>query len=221
MKNLVSTALLCLSQVIFAQITKNVGDFTKVTAFDKIEVLLIQSNENKIELSGNGAEEVELVNKNGELKIRMPLAKILSGEDVNAKVYYKKIVGVEANEGSRIASETVVKSIGFEIIAKEGATINVVLDVNRLISKYSSGAIVDLEGSATNHDIIVNSGAILNANNLKTQQTVITVNAGGEAEIYASEYVNAKVRAGGNILIFGKPKQIDQKTIVGGSIRQN
>ena len=84
-----------------------------------------------------------------------------------------------------------------------------------------SGAIVDLEGKVENHESLVNSGAILNAKKLQTSQTTVTVNAGGEVEISASDYVNAKVRAGGNILIFGRPKQIDQKTILGGSIRQN
>ena len=35
------------------------------------------------------SQEVELVNKNGELKIRMPLTKLLSGDDVSATVYFK------------------------------------------------------------------------------------------------------------------------------------
>jgi hypothetical protein len=33
--------------------------------------------------------------------------------------------------------------------------------------------------------------------------------------------VDAKVRAGGTITIFGKPKQINQKTVLGGSINQS
>ena len=221
MKNVLTIILLCLSHIFFAQISKNVVDFTKVTSFDKIEVLLVQATENKIELSGNGADQVELVNNNGELKIRMPLSKILSGENVTAKVFYKKIDAIEANEGSRIVAEHIINAIGFDVIAKEGATISLNLQAKKLSSKISSGAIVDLEGKVENHESLVNSGAILNAKKLQTSQTTVTVNAGGEVEISASDYVNAKVRAGGNILIFGRPKQIDQKTILGGSIRQN
>ena len=221
MKNIVTTILLLLSQIIFAQITKNVGDFEKVTSFDKIEISLVPSSENKVVLNGNGSEDVELVNKNGELKIRMPFDKILAGERISVTVFYKKLVAVEANEGSRITSEKSIKSIGFDIIAKEGATIYLILESNRLTSKISSGAIVDIGGKVKNHDCLVNSGAVLNAQKLQTEQTIVTVNAGGEVEIMASEYVNAKVRAGGSILIFGKPKQIDQKTVLGGTIRQD
>jgi hypothetical protein len=68
--------------------------------------------------------------------------------------------------------------------------------------------------------VIINSGAILEAKKLNTEQTIITANAGGEADIFAKEFVDAKVRAGGIIQIFGKPKQINQKIIAGGTITE-
>ena len=34
------------------------------------------------------------------------------------------------------------------------------------------------------------------------------------------DLVDAKVRAGGNIMIFGKPKKINQKTVAGGNIKE-
>ena len=52
-----------------AQTEKQLGDFSKVTAFDKIDVTLIASTENKIVLTGANSQEVEVVNKKGELNI--------------------------------------------------------------------------------------------------------------------------------------------------------
>ena len=75
---------LLISSLGFAQIEKEVGDFNKVTSFDNIDVLLIQSNKNKVVLNGKDAEKVELVNKNGELKIRMPLLKLMQGDNISA-----------------------------------------------------------------------------------------------------------------------------------------
>jgi hypothetical protein len=46
------------------------------------------------------------------------------------------------------------------------------------------------------------------------------VNAGGDASIHATDYVDAKVRAGGSILIYGKPKEINQKSVLGGIIKE-
>ena len=208
-------------QFSFAQITKSLGDFNKVTAFDQMEVLLIESSENKIILNGNGSEEVELINKNGELKIRMPLTKLLSGDNVSVTLYFKNIDAIEANEGSRISSQAVFKAIAFDIIAKEGSQIKLNLDVDKLTVRSSNGSNVNVSGKAKNQDAITNSGGELDAKDLITTQTTITANAGGEANIYATDFVDAKTRAGGNIKIYGKPKQINKKTVLGGTIKES
>ncbi|MEZ4786897.1 MAG: hypothetical protein R2790_03200 [Flavobacterium haoranii] len=41
---------------------------------------------------------------------------------------------------------------------------------------------------------MVNSGAKYEADELESKQTTITANAGGIARIYATDYVNAKVK---------------------------
>jgi len=219
MKKLVLSVLL-LSQITFSQVEREVGSFSKVTSFDQIDVLLIPSDKNKVILIGEGSEEVELINKNGELKIRMPLTKLLSGDTVSATVYYTNLDAVEANEGSRIASEAVFKTTAFDVKAKEGAQIKIKLDVDRLTLRVTNGSVITIEGSAKNQDVLVNSGGVYEAEKLITQQTIITSNAGGEADVYATNFVDAKVRAGGDITIYGKPKQINQKVIAGGSINE-
>lgn len=219
MKNIVASILL-IGAAAFGQVEKKVGDFNKVTSFDRIDVLLIASNENKVVLEGKEANEVELVNKNGELKIRMPLTKLLDGDNISVTVYFKSIEAVEANEGSRISCSDVIKATAFNIIAKEGSEVKLTLDVSKLNARVANGSKIILGGKAQNQEVLVNSGGIYQAEKLKTLQTTITGNAGGEAEVFATDLVEAKVRAGGDILIYGKPKQINQKVIAGGSISE-
>lgn len=199
---------------------KKVGDFNKLTTFDQIDGILVPSSENKVILNGKGSKEVEIINKNGELKIRMPLTKLLKGDNVSATVYYTKIDAVEANEGSRIASESAVVAKDFKLIAKEGAQIELLLDVESLNAKVTNGSMVHLQGTAENQEVLINSGGVYKASDLKTKQTIITANAGGEADINASDLVDAKVRAGGDINIYGKPKEINQKVVAGGNITE-
>ena len=212
---------LIFSTIAFSQVQKEVGEFNKVTSFDKIEVILIHSDQNKVVLTGSGSDDVELINKNGELKVRMPLLKMLSGDNISATVYFKSIDAVEANEGSRISSQDVLEATSFDVIAKEGAEIKIKLKVSRVTVKVSSGAKVYLSGAAKNQDAVLGSGALLEADKLLTTQTVITANAGAEADVFATELVDAKVRAGGNITIFGNPKQINKKIIAGGEIKKD
>lgn len=219
MKKLVYS-LLAFSSIAFGQIEKKPGDFTKVTSFDRIDVMLIPGNENIVQLDGKGADDVELINKNGELKIRMPMTKLLDGDNISVTVYYVKITAVEANEGSRIACGDKISSVVFDVIAKEGSEIKLILDVEKLNVRTANGSKVLLEGNADIQDILVNSGGIYEAENLESQITTVSCNAGGEAAIFATNSVDAKVRAGGEITIFGKPKQINKKIVAGGTIEQ-
>ena len=212
---------LVFSSMAFAQTEKKVGEFNKVTSFDKIDVTLIESTENKVVLNGSNSKDVELVNKNGELKIRMPFSKMMQGDAISVTVYFKKIDAVEANEGSRIATSDEINAINFDIICKEGSEIKLTnLQADRLQVRVSQGSIVTTKGMVKNQDILSNSGGKYDGQDCKTQQSVVTVNAGGMAHVYATDLVDAKTRAGGEITIYGKPKQINEKKIAGGTIEQ-
>ena len=220
MKKLIIATVLIVSQFAVSQIEKNPGDFNKVSSYDQIDVLLIASNETKVLLSGKDSEEVEVINNNGELKIRMPLKKAFKGDAVSATVYYKKIDAVEANEGSRISSQDVIKGGGFSVYALAGSEIKLKLDVDKVDVQGVAGSKINLEGKAKTQDVDINSGSILYADKLITEQTTITVTAGGRADINATALVDAKVRAGGKVMIYGKPLKIHKKTVAGGKIEE-
>jgi len=209
--------VLLTTKCLFAQ-ERNVGDFTKVTAFDQIDVKLVLSDEYKVSLNGSGSDQVELINKNGELKIRMPLTKMLSGDAISATVYYTQLNAVEANEGSRIACETPISSEDFDIITKEGSIVELNLDVKNLLVKMNDGSKVSLEGKADSQDVLLNSGSVYKAEKLQTSSTIITANTGAEGSVRVSDLADAKCRAGGKVYIYGNPKRINKKIIAGGKI---
>ncbi|MGM8360848.1 head GIN domain-containing protein [Flavobacterium sp. ARAG 55.4] len=220
MRKLFIAALVILSQAGFAQLTKTLGDFSSLKVYDKLTVKLIASTENKVVISGNREKEVEVVNNNGELKLRMPFPKLLSGDDISIKLYYKNIDDITANEGSSVSGDAVFKQTIFNLNAKEGASIIIKVDAQKVNVKAVTGGIIELSGGAINQDVIIMSGGVLKSKNLATSQSTVSVSAGGTAEINASTLVDAKVKAGGNIFIYGKPKQINQQTVLGGKIEE-
>ena len=201
-----------------AQASRNLGDFDEVKVFDKITVKLIAANENKMVITGSRADEVESVNKNGELKIRMPFPKLLSGDDIVVNLYFKNLESISVSEGSFVSSDVDFKQTTLDLNAKSGGEIKLVLDVDKVNVKAYAGGIVSISGKATNQNVTITSGGILNAKNLHTSQTSISVSAGGQSEIHASTLVDAKVKAGGSIFIYGKPKQINKEVFIGGTI---
>ncbi|MGB5419303.1 GIN domain-containing protein [Algibacter sp.] len=48
----------------------------------------------------------------------------------------------------------------------------------------------------------------------------MSINAAGEAYVNASKKVIAKVKAGGDIFIYGNPEQIDESKMLGGRIKK-
>ncbi|MBA0882259.1 head GIN domain-containing protein [Flavobacterium undicola] len=220
MKKVFLVAIAIVSQATFAQVTKKLGDFNALKVFDKLSVKLIASTENKVVINGTREKEVEVVNNNGELKLRMPFPKLLSGDAISIKLYYKNIDDITANEGSSISSDAVFKQTIFDLNAKEGARINLKVDAQKVNVKAVTGGIIELSGEAVNQDVIIMSGGVLKSKNLLTSQTTVSLSAGGNAEINASTLVDAKVKAGGTVSIYGKPKQINQETILGGKIEE-
>lgn len=218
MKRIILVFFVFITQVTFGQTIIDPGDFTDLKVFDKLSVILIASYENKAEITGTSQSKVEVVNKNGLLKIRMPLTKIMSGDEAKVTLYFKKIQSIDANEGSTVICADVFKQTTLDLKTQEGATITAVLDVEKALIKAYSGGIIKITGNAVNQSVSINSGGILEARDLETSQTTVSLSAGGSADVKASILVDAKVKAGGTITIHGKPKEIRQETFIGGTI---
>ena len=221
MRELIVCGLIFFTTIVSAQTNKKLGEFDELKVFDRISVTLIPSNENRIEITGSRSQEVEIVNNNGQLKLRMPFPKLLEGEDVSAKLYYKKLERIDGSEGAFIKGTEVMTQTAIKLTTKEGAEITLNLEVKNAEVKSVTGGIITLSGKATNLTATLGTGGVLDAEKLATVQTDVSIKAGGEADVRASELVKADVKAGGIITIYGKPSQINQKTTLGGTITES
>ena len=202
----------------FGQVERAVGNFSSLKVYDRINVELIESSKNIVEISGDEDGRIEIINKNGELKIRTKTTQFLKGENVRVKVYYDYLNEIQASQGAVIVSNEILKTNALSLISNEGSVITLGLKVNTLTIRGNSGGEFKLSGNAKSQDIIINSGAVFEASNLKGEQVSIAVNAGGGAKVYATETISAKIRAGGNIKIYGNPKNRNVSTLIGGKI---
>ena len=218
MKKIIFGFLIVFAQLAYSQITKNFGDFSSVKAYVRIYVTLVKSSENKVEIKGDDSD-VEIVNKNGELKIRMIPTKIMQGDKVYVTVYYERLNEIQASQGAKITSENAVESKILNITSNEGSVLKLNVDATLVRVKTNSGGMIDVSGNTETQEVLVNSGASFNGRDLKSEITSVTANAGGNAEVYASKTINATTRAGGNIEVYGSPKDRNTKNVIGGKIK--
>lgn len=218
MKNILSLfTFLFIGFSVFAQIERDLGPFNSIKVSDKIDLRLILSDENRIEISGEKSEDVVVNNQNGNLKIRMKTTELLQGNDIIAQLYYKNIDEIVANSGSLVSSDEILTAQSLKLRANQGSEIDLKVEVKKLDITTNSGGQITLAGSTELQEIVSNSGGFYDGENLKSLHTKVTVNAGGKADIYASETAEAKTRAGGEIHIWGGA-EVNEKRFAGGTV---
>ncbi|WP_103069088.1 head GIN domain-containing protein [Aquimarina sediminis] len=214
--------LFVLLTVIFGQaqdvVTKKVGDFSELKVFDKIKVILIHGEENKVEISGIKRQKVDVVLKGEVLKIKMSLNNTWDENNTNVTVYYSDLSKIDVNEGARVTVQETLKSLDLDLRAQEGAEIIATIESDKLIARAVTGGELNLKGKVKEQEVTVKAGGQFMSKDLKTETTQVKISAGGRANIYASKYVKANTNAGGTIKIYGNPKEMDTQKLFGGKI---
>lgn len=222
MKKIVMVLSLFLSVNAFSQekIEKDLGDFNEIKVFDLINVELVKSNENRAIISGDNVSDVELVNRNGSLRIRMRLGQNFEGNKTVVTLHYKNLDIIDANEGSYVSSDDMIKQYNVELRVQEGAIIKVPLHVTDVKIKAVTGGQIEVIGKAVRQDISINTGGIFQGENFESESAYVSINAAGEARINASKLADVKIRAGGDVYIYGNPEKVNENRMLGGRIQR-
>tara|TARA_Y100000385_G_C12916351_1_gene560521 strand:+ start:202 stop:873 length:672 start_codon:yes stop_codon:yes gene_type:complete len=199
-------------------VTKSLGEFSELKVYDLINVELIKSKENKIEITGQDNSSVVIVQKNDILKIKMALNKSFNGNNTFVKLYYTKIDIIDANEGVKVVSKSLFKQYELELKAQEGAEISVTTDTKLLSIKSVTGAIITATGTTKSQNIKIRTGGVYEGSQLQAINSEIKIKAGGVADVRSSELIQVKTIAGGDLIIHGKPTIVKRSNIIGGRI---
>lgn len=222
MKNVILLVMVLVTASVIGQeneVTKDLQRFTVVKGFDGLSINLIKSDVNKAVITGENTNKVAIANKDGVLRLRMRLDKIFSGYRTFIDVYYtEKLVTIDVNEDARITTQETIKQDILELKAQEGGELDISAEVEQLLIKTVTGGVVKTSGAADLQDVMINTGGVYEGKGLKTNFSTVNVNAGSRAEIYALNYVKATVKAGGEVLVYGDPAKMEEKTVFGGKV---
>ena len=205
---------------LFSQTTtkKTLGEFSELKVYDLINTELIKASENKIVVSGTNSENISIAQKNGTLRIRMKLKQKFNGAETQVKVYYTGIDVIDANEGSYIFSKDTIKQYEILLKAQEGSKILVNTETKHLTIKSITGSSITTKGTSENQNITIRTGGVYKGANNTAENTDLNITAGGEAAVRTSNVLYVNIFAGGDVLIYGTPKQLKQKKLFGGRI---
>jgi|SaaInl59LU_5_DNA_1037362.scaffolds.fasta_scaffold04191_2 hypothetical protein len=223
MKNLIRISLFLLSFCSVAQdvIVENLNDFDELKVFNGLEVNLVKSDVQKLEIKGLKATQVSVRNKKSVLKIFMKLKSIFDTKSVKITLFYNgSIAELDANQGAVITSNDVFSQTQLNIDVQDGAHVRMNLDVDYLKINAITGGNVYVSGKAKSQKVEISTGSNYNALDLTTRQTDISATTGAEAQIHVQDILDAKVKLGGMVNYIGNPKSIKTTKFLGGMIRE-
>ena len=200
------------------KIDRNLGDFSKVAVYDGINLELVKSDENKVEITGKNTSFVVVKNKNGDLKIRLNLERRFSGDRTKVKLFYKTIYNIISHEGSNVFSKDTIKQADLNIKANTGSTQNMLINLNTFNTTAATGANINVSGRAEYHDSSVSTGAEINAEKLITTETYASATTGGVLNVSAIKELEANSKLGGIINVHEQTDKITETISVGGVV---
>ena len=199
-------------------IERNIGDFNRLKVYDLLNIELIKSSSNKVEISGEFPSYAVVKNKNGELKIRMGLEKRFRGSKTNVKLYYEKIDKINTHEGAIVFSKDTIKQEKIIIKADSGSIQDYILDVKEISTKINTGSIIYLTGRTDIHIGKTTTGGEINAETLQSEESKIYVNTGSIADVSATDILELNIRTGGIVNVYSETKRIKENIRTGGKV---
>ena len=194
-------------------------NFTELQVYDRISVTLVKGEDNKIEIPLEHKKDLSITENDARLRLKMCSGESVLNSTLSLKLYYTEALSViDANKNSRIISTGLVIGTDLAIEAQDASTITLNIAYNNVSAKSTSGSEIKLSGTSTNQEVMIKTGGKLFNKGLKTKNSTVIVLSGGSAEVYTSEAVIAKVKAGGSITVYGNPKSVDKDDTFGGKI---
>ena len=142
------------------------------------------------------------------------------GADFNVTAYITvpTLNGAEASSGGQIEASN-VKSDRFRADASSGGAVTLLaVSGGDFRAEASSGGRIEIEGTATELDANVSSGASLRADRLTALRGRLEASSGGRLETTVTTRVRANASSGGYVEIMGNPAERDINSSSGGHV---
>lgn len=202
------------------EIRVDLDNFSDVEVSRGLRVNITSGEENMAVITGDSRDKIQVRVEKGVLIIRSSLTQLLEKDNTLINITYKQLQGLQARQNSKVEFCSKIVQPLLKFRASEGAQIFANVDVENLVATASTGGNLTLIGNALIQEIEVKAAGEFKGENLTGESINVVSNGGGNANIFAKKYVNATVRAGGHVYIYGDPEKVEEKTSFGGTIKK-
>lgn len=173
-----------------------------------------------IETDDNLHELIVIETRDGVLSITSDRESILRPSRMDLFIVYTDdIKKITVSGACKLTSSEKLVSDQLFFNLSGASDLHLEVETESLMTKVSGAGNIHLFGTASRHRIELSGASNLNAKDLLTQETQISLSGAGSADVYASESLDASLSGVGKIQYHGDPKdkQINKSGL--GSIR--
>ncbi|WP_291784453.1 head GIN domain-containing protein [Cecembia sp.] len=199
--------------------TRTLRDFDAVKVSNSIKVELVQGEENKAELKVSGIElgKVETSIVDGTLEIRLARGNYRN-HDVEVKVTYIDIQGIEANTSARvIAKDLIIAEEGY-LFAATSAYLEAEIEAEIFNIEAATNARIFVKGKVGSLGLRAFTNAEIDGRALTAGEVEVMANTAANVYFRTTGSIEGSAATAGKIYYAGSPKDINVKTGTGGSI---
>ena len=217
-KNIYILALVVLPNLLSAQTERKIGDFQKLSVYDGINVELIKSDTNRVEINGKNTAYIVVKNKNGDLKIRLSVEKRFSGNRTKVSVFYKSLYSIISHEGANIFSKDTINQADLNLKANSGSRQNMIVKLNTLQATATAGAKINIKGLAKYQELSATTGAEIMVSKVENVEANVVSTTGALIDVSTTKDLKVNSKIGGIINVHTKTDKITEKISVGGAV---
>ena len=211
-------ALVVLPNLLSAQTERKIGDFQKLSVYDGINVELIKSDTNRVEITGKNTAYIVVKNKNGDLKIRLSVEKRFSGNRTKVSVFYKSLYSIISHEGANVFSKDTINQADLNLKANSGSRQNMIVKLNTLQATATAGAKINIKGLAKYQELSATTGAEIMASKTQNEEANVVSTTGALIDVSTTKDLKVNSKIGGIINVHTKTDKITEKISVGGAV---
>ncbi len=204
--------------------THQTSDYNEIKVVGFMDVKLESGTEGAITVTTdkNIQEYIVIESKNGVLTIKVKnKVNIQSKKGVHVTVPFKDLNKVSLTGSGDVLTSNTIKSDSFEVELTGSG--DVILDVNSatIDAKITGSGDLKLSGKATDLEVKVTGSGDFTGKSLVSKNTQVYVSGSGDASVYASKSLKARVNGSGDIVYSGNPETTDNKVMGSGDIESN
>ncbi len=204
--------------------TRTTSDYDGIKCSGSFDYILVSGTEGQLTLEGesNLLEHIVTEVKDGKLHVRTKKGKNIStswNKTIKVTIPVQDVSYVSLSGSGDLWNEGTTLSTGTLDVALSGSG-DVVLDVNAqsVSGKVSGSGDLTLRGTTNSLKASVAGSGDFHGFDLKSVNTDVSVNGSGDAAVYCSGDLKARVSGSGDIEYRGNPKTKDTKVSGSGSI---